>query len=73
MDFITAGGILGCVGMLWIFSFLMLRRIWKLQEQVDYLETAGQDEQRCQHCKLRKDCPAYDTGVAYPCKHYEEE
>jgi len=72
VDFITAGGILICIGVLWIFSALMLRLIYRLQERIEYLELV-QNEQRCQHCRWRADCPAYDTGVGYPCKHFEEE
>lgn len=35
MDFITAGGILLCIALLWAFSALMLRLLYRLQEQVE--------------------------------------
>ena len=71
MDFITAGGILVCIGMLWIFSVLMLRLLYQLQKRVEALEYP-QSEQRCQHCRSRETCPGYDTGPCYPCKYFEE-
>lgn len=30
-------------------------------------------ETRCRICAERKDCPAFDTGVIYPCPYYREE
>lgn len=29
-------------------------------------------EQRCQHCQEKAECPAYNSGVVYPCQHYKE-
>lgn len=71
MDFITTGGILGCMALLWTCNLLMLRLIRQLEEKVEALEYP-QSEQRCQHCRWKMDCPAYDTGPCYPCKHFEE-
>lgn len=72
MDFITTGGILGCIALLWVFSVLMLKMIYTLQERLEEI-CESPVEQRCQHCRWKMDCPAYDTGTCYPCKHFEEE
>lgn len=29
-------------------------------------------EYRCSGCGDSADCPAYDTGVAFPCQHYKK-
>ena len=29
------------------------------------------EEERCPECGERETCPAYDTGVLYPCPYYE--
>lgn len=31
------------------------------------------DEYRCRHCSSRRDCPAYDSGVSYPCQHFQKK
>lgn len=31
------------------------------------------EEDRCRDCGERETCPAYDTGVIYPCPHYRRE
>lgn len=31
------------------------------------------DETRCCNCQERKVCPAFNTGVAYPCPYYKED
>ena len=31
------------------------------------------EEHRCQVCVERESCPAFETGVAYPCRYFEEE
>ena len=31
------------------------------------------DETRCHSCQERKTCPAFDTGVMYPCPYYKED
>lgn len=30
-------------------------------------------EERCPMCKERSDCPAYESGVAWPCPYYQKE
>lgn len=30
------------------------------------------EEHRCGSCKKRDICPAYNTGVIYPCPYYKE-
>lgn len=30
-------------------------------------------ETRCSSCVKAQDCPAYDTGVIYPCPYYERK
>ena len=29
------------------------------------------EEDRCPECGERRSCPAYDTGVLYPCPYYK--
>ena len=29
-------------------------------------------ENRCHKCTEQKECPAYDTGVIYPCPYFKE-
>ena len=72
MDFITAGGILVCIALLWVFSVLMLKLLYTLQERLEEI-CESPVEQRCQHCQEKNDCMAYDTGVCYPCRHYKED
>lgn len=37
-------------------------------------ETQHQNEEyRCEICRIQDECPAYDTGVLYPCPHFEED
>lgn len=48
-------------------------RVQELEYFEDMWTRDLQTEQRCQHCQNRNDCPAYDTGVCYPCEHYEEK
>lgn len=79
MDFITTGACLISIAALWICNIWLKKKydelwdnVWNLEEEVEIWKDT-QSEQRCQHCRWRKDCPAYDTGVAYPCKHYEED
>ena len=38
------------------------------------LEAQQPDEEyRCKTCKQKTYCPAYDTGVCYPCPYYKED
>ena len=30
-------------------------------------------EFRCEFCKSRYECPAYNTGVIFPCAYFKEE
>lgn len=32
-----------------------------------------QKEHWCGRCKEQAECPAYNTGVIYPCPYYKEE
>ena len=32
-----------------------------------------EEEDRCRICGKRTSCPAYKTGVIYPCPHFREE
>lgn len=38
-----------------------------------YRRKPQEEEQRCRNCGGRESCPACETGVLYPCPHYEEE
>lgn len=31
------------------------------------------EEHRCMKCADRAECPAANTGVCYPCPHYQKE
>lgn len=58
---------------------------WELTKQRDLIEKlkAGKfeeainrhlnTEQRCQHCREKNECLAYDSGVIYPCRSFVEE
>lgn len=41
-----------------------------LEEKITELEA---EETRCPDCAYKELCPAYETGVAYPCKHFKQE
>lgn len=86
MDFITAMACLISIAALWICNIILKKEYDKLWGNVDNLEEEmeilkekveiwkdTQGEQRCQHCRSRETCPAYDTGVSYPCKYFDEE
>lgn len=34
---------------------------------------AHPEEHRCGKCADRAECPAANTGVCYPCPHYQKE
>lgn len=53
-------------------------------ERVEYIESLDEfdppadlaqehTEFRCSICRDRNECPAYNSGVAYPCAHFKEE
>lgn len=31
------------------------------------------EEYRCKSCKAKSNCPAFETGVAFPCQYYLKE
>ncbi len=52
------------------------KRVLLLQE-IEALEDFGftddEEETRCRRCQEREICPAFETGVLYPCPYFEEE
>lgn len=79
MDFVTATACLISIAALWICNIMLKKKydelwdsVWNLEEEVEIWKDA-QPEQRCQHCRWKETCPAYDTGPCYPCQHFEED
>ena len=55
----------------------MTKTIWSLRQRLaTWLEKLamriGGEEKRCLTCRERTNCPAFGTGVCYPCPYYEE-
>lgn len=53
-----------------------LAPLWEFYENLREIATEIGDktkENRCPICAERSGCPAYETGVAYPCPYYEEK
>jgi len=46
-------------------QYKMLWSLWK--------DNTIEEEKRCYRCRERETCPAFDTGVLYPCPYFEEE
>lgn len=85
---ITIFSLFFAMAILWVFNWIVMKRIqkheqtwkqltaWKswIERRVKQAETISAQtiEQRCQHCVAGPDCPGYNTGVIYPCQHYEE-
>lgn len=44
-----------------------------LKSKIKELQAKIAIEQRCNTCEAKYECPAYDTGVIYPCPHYEDQ
>ena len=48
-------------------------RFWKDPACLGIYPNVPDEETRCVKCKKRDLCPAYDTGVIYPCPYYKED
>lgn len=64
-----------CIAM-W-FMYWGLLRITRRQEKEihklkQYIKHNYPVENRCSTCVLANECPAYNTGIIYPCEHYRE-
>lgn len=66
---------------LWICVGFLGRELKKQRSLIEDLKAGKFDEavhshmnveQRCQHCRDKDECPAYDSGVLYPCGYYQE-
>lgn len=69
MSKIVTYGILVALGALWLWDWALMRILLRQERWIQDLRRQGQVEQRCGFC-LVKDCPAKNTGVAYPCPHF---
>lgn len=47
------------------------KRIKQLEKFNSYLHSSN-EEHRCNYCEDRDNCPAYMTGVLFPCPGYKE-
>lgn len=75
---ITLLGLILAIAALLVIDCLI---VWQRRKEQENLESfkkwvakkAGENvEQRCQHCAAGPECPGYDSGVIYPCKHYRQ-
>lgn len=48
-----------------------IKEIEKLEEFKSYLHSIN-EEHRCNYCEDRDNCPAYMSGVLFPCPGYKE-
>lgn len=66
-------GLMISTAALWLYSWSMTRelrqQILKIQDLQRRQKLPG--ENRCHFCEHSSDCPAFDTGVIYPCPFYE--
>lgn len=88
LDQFALFGLILAMAMLWIFNFMMIRKVqrhettWKelkvwqswIERKMKRSEKIAKQtlEQRCQHCQEGPECPGYNTGVIYPCEYYKE-
>ena len=47
------------------------KRIQQLEKFNSYLHSSN-EEHRCNYCEDRDNCPAYMSGVLFPCPGYKE-
>lgn len=54
---------------------LCYKMVRDIARTIDHLEGAcnTSKEKRCPTCIARNSCPAYNTGVIYPCPYYKGE
>ncbi len=57
--------------------WLPIRKLYQTMKQHDRiireLQDREREEDRCHFCKDQAACPAFDTGVLYPCPYFEED
>lgn len=78
LDKIALWGLLAGMAALWIFNWSTLQMIERHERQIKDLQSklrCKQDleEDRCHFCRSQATCPAFDTGVLYPCPYFEKE
>lgn len=61
-----------CCTALWLWCWSLTRQLRNLQMQIRELKKYIGQETRCHICTEKNDCPAYCTGVAYPCAYFKE-
>lgn len=57
----------------WEQHRIQKRQQLEIKELKRLIKTNFPEEPRCKFCKAKTTCPAYDTGVIYPCPHFCEE
>lgn len=62
-----------CCAALWLWCWSLTRSVQRISEDLQEIKRCIKTETRCEICAERETCPAYYTGVAYPCTHYKEE
>lgn len=78
MGLLIATAAVGLVGLILIVIMLARHENWlyDLQRDVAGIRADGcqqKEEGRCGICMNWEKCPAYMTGVIYPCPNFEEE
>ena len=62
-----------CCAALWLWCWSLTRSVQRITADLREIKRRLGNETRCRICADREACPAYETGVTYPCAHYKEE
>lgn len=57
----------------WIQDRINKRQQLEIRELKRLVQKNFPEEPRCKICKAKEKCPAYETGVIYPCPYFNEE
>ena len=78
LDKIALWGLLAGMAALWVWNWSITRMVERNERKIQELQAKLKfkqdlEEDRCHFCKERAKCPAFDTGVLYPCPYFKKE
>ncbi len=78
VDTIALLGLMAGMTALWGWNWIIFKLIKDHERHIEELRAESKykkekEEDRCRSCKEQVACPAFDTGVVYPCLYFKEE